>query len=327
MMKKLLLLFISAVLVGPVSLEAQDIGKETRVDSVLASVNGEPITLLDVLIESGREEMRLTSMFTGARLYSEIAKLRKQVIDEIIVRKLVYSSYKEKPFPIEEQYIEDLMDSLAISMGGGSRSGLLKKAKELGTTMTELREKVKEKLAVDILLSEYCDRPIYITPKEVYEHYTAHQKDWTKPAKYELQLLLVANDGGRSGVDAETTCRKLAEQLAGADGARFTQIVRDNSDAANSESGGAVGFVDQDKLRPEFASVLKDVKPGAIAGPVKTPEGAYFIRVASIVPEEHIAFEKASEEIRRKLDAKAKKEMRAKYADNLKSRALIRYYF
>ena len=33
------------------------------------------------------------------------------------------------------------------------------------------------------------------------------------------------------------------------------------------------------------------------------------------------------EEIRRKLDAKAKKEMRAKYADNLKSRALIRYYF
>ncbi len=327
MMKNLLTLWIFAFLLHALPLAAQDIGRETRVDSVLASVNGEPITLLDVLIESGREEMRLASMFTGARLYSEIAKLRKEVIDEIIVRKLVYDSYKEKPFPIEEQYIENLMDSLAVSMGGGSRGGLLKKAKELGTTMTELREKVKEKLAVDILLSEYCDRPIYITPKEVYEYYTANQKQWTKPARYELQLLHIANDGGRSGMDPETTCRKLSEQLAGADAARFARIVRDNSDAANSESGGNVGFVDQDKLRPEFAAALKNIEAGRIVGPVKTPEGYYFIRLASIVPEERIAFEKASEEIRRQLDRKAKNEMRAKYADNLKSRALIRYYF
>ena len=224
-MKKLPALLIFAFLIcGTISLSAQDIGRETRVDSVLASVNGEPITLLDVLIESGREEMRLASMFSGARLYSEIAKLRKQVIDEIIVRKLVYDSYKEKPFPIEEQYIENLMDSLAVSMGGGSRSGLIKKAKELGTTIPELREKVKEKLAVDILLSEYCDRPIYITPKEVYDYYTAHQKEWTKPAKYELQLLHIANDGGRSGTDPETTCKKLAEQLAKADETLFTPV-------------------------------------------------------------------------------------------------------
>ena len=53
----------------------------------------------------------------------------------------------------------------------------------------------------------------------------------------------------------------------------------------------------------------------------------WVIRIASIVPEERIPFEKASEEIRRKLDMKAKNEMRAKYADNLKSKALIRYYF
>ena len=327
-MKKLPALLIFAFLIcGTISLSAQDIGRETRVDSVLASVNGEPITLLDVLIESGREEMRLASMFSGARLYSEIAKLRKQVIDEIIVRKLVYDSYKEKPFPIEEQYIENLMDSLAVSMGGGSRGGLIKKAKELGTTIPELREKVKEKLAVDILLSEYCDRPIYITPKEVYDYYTAHQKEWTKPEKYELQLLHIANDGGRSGTDPETTCKKLAEQLAKADETLFTQLVRDNSDAANSESGGSVGFVDQDKLRPEFAAAMRNVKPGRIVGPVRTPEGYYFIRIVSIVPEERIPFEKTSEEIRRKLDMKAKNEMRAKYADNLKSKALIRYYF
>ena len=36
------------------------LGRETRVDSVLASVNGEPITLLDLILESGNAEIRRT---------------------------------------------------------------------------------------------------------------------------------------------------------------------------------------------------------------------------------------------------------------------------
>jgi PPIC-type PPIASE domain. len=326
-MKVLWILAAGLLLLGTLTVSAQDIGRETRVDSVLASVNGDPITLLDVLIESGREEIRLASMFTGARLYSEIAKLRKLVVDEIIVRKLIYDTYKEKPFPIEDQYIESMLDSLAVTMGGGSRSGLIRKAKELGTTIPELKEKIKEKIAVDVLLSEYCDRMIYITPKDVYDYYVANQKEWTKPAKFNLQLLHIANDGGRSGPDPQMTCKKLLEQFVNADEKLFVQLVRDNSDAPNSESGGSVGFVDQDKLRPEFAPLMKDAKVGKILGPVKTPEGYYFLRIAGIIPEERIPFEKASGEIRNKMDFKAKSERRKQYADQLKSKALIRYYF
>ena len=126
-------------------ISAQDLGKEARVDSVLASVNGEPITLLDVMLESGREELRLASLYSGARLYSEISQLRKRVIEDIIVRKLVYAKYLEKPFTIENQYIETMMDHLARTLGGGSRDSLVKRAEALGTTMKELKEKAKEK--------------------------------------------------------------------------------------------------------------------------------------------------------------------------------------
>lgn len=306
---------------------AQDIGKETRVDSVLASVNGEPITLLDVMLESGREEMRLASLFSGARLYTEIAKLRKSVIEEIITRKLVYAQYTARPFPIENQYIETIIDMLAVTMGGGTRDGLVKKAKELGTTMNELRQKAKEKIAVDILLSEYCDRPVFITPKDVYDYYVNNTKEWTTPARYELELLQIARNGGRSGPDPKIACQKLSEQMAKADKALFYQLVKANSDAPNSENGGNVGQVDEDKLRPEFAPVVKKLKPGTIAGPVETPEGFYFIRLAAVYPEEKIPFEKASEEIRKRLDLKAKSELRQAYSEKIKKQALIRYYF
>lgn len=308
-------------------LSAQDIGKETRIDSVLASVNGEPITLLDVMLESSRDEMRLASLYSGARLYSEISRLRKKITEDIIIRKLIYAKYQEKPFPIDNQYIENMLDHLAATVGGGSRDTLIKKAEAMGTTLKELKEKAKEKIAVDIMLSENCDRPVYITPKEVYEYYRNNEKEWTTPAKYSLELLLIARSGGRSGANPELACRKLEEQLKNADKTLFVQLVKANSDAPNAETGGAVGFVDADKLRPEFGPAVKAMKPGMITGPLPTPEGFYFIRLNAVLPEEKIPYEKASEDIRRKLENLQKQEHRRVYGEKLKKQALIRYYF
>lgn len=310
------------------ALAAQDLGRETRVDSVLASVNGEPITLLDVMLESGRGEMRLASLFSGARLYSETAKLRRQVVEEIIVRKLVYARYTAKPFPIDDQYIENMLDHLAQSIGGGSRSELLKKADDLGITLNELKQKVKEKIAVDILLREACSRPVFVTPKEVYDYYCRHGKEWTTPARYALELLRIARTGGRSsGTDPKELCRQLAGQVKAANHEQFTKLVKIHSDAPNADRGGATGPIDADKLRPEFAPAVLKMTPGEIAGPLETPEGFYFIRLDRILPEEKIPYEKAAGKIRNRLELRRKEDLRRAYGDKLKKQALIRYYF
>ena len=321
------MLFLCLLLAGAVTLSAQDLGKETRVDSVLASVNGDPITLLDVMLESSREELRLASLYSGARLYSEISQLRKKITEDIIVRKLIYAKYQEKPFPIDNQYIERMLDHLAVTIGGGSRDSLVKKAEALGTTMDELKEKAKEKIAVDIMIGESCDRPVYVTPKEVYEYYQKNRSEWITPASYKLELLLVGRNGGRSGPDPKVACGKLSKQLKNGSKELFVQMVKANSDAPNAESGGAVGAVDADKLRPEFAKVVKAMRPGQIQGPLETPEGYYFIRLDSIRKQKEIPYEKAAGEISKRLEDRQKEQLRKAYGEKLKEQALIRYYF
>ena len=305
----------------------EKLGKETRVDSVLASVNGEPITLLDVMLESSREEMRLANLYTGARLYNEIAKLRKNIVEGIIVRKLVHAQYKKRPFPIDNQYIEDMVDYMAQTIGNGSRENLIRKVKAMGSTMQELREKAKEKIAVDVLMREFCDRPVYVTPKEVYDCYVKNAARWTEPAGCELELLLIARDGGRAGTDPHTACRKIAEQLKGADAQRFQQIVKANSDAENAQSGGKIGLVRMDKLRPEFVKALAGLKPGMIAGPVETPEGYYFIRLVHLQKAKKIPFEQVAQKISADLESRRRTRQRKEYSESLKKQALIRYYF
>ena len=119
----------------------------------------------------------------------------------------------------------------------------------------------------------------------------------------------------------------MQEQLKNADKNLFAQLVRANSDAANAESGGSVGMVDADKLRPEFVQAVQKMKPGDIVGPLETPEGFYFIRLEKIQPEERIPFDKASPKIRAKLEAERKEELRKAYGEKIKKQALIRYYF
>lgn len=307
--------------------DKKDLAKETKVDSILASVNGEPITLLDILIESAREESRLAAIFTGERLYSETAKLRRKIVDDIIDRKLVYATYKEKPFDIDKQYIENVVDSIALSMGDGTRKSLEKRSKAMGTTMEEIGEKAKERLAVDVLMAEYCDRHVYVTPKDVYDYYESHILEWVTPESLELHLLLVRRDGGRSGLDAKEACAMMSKSLADADEAKFKSLARSYSDGPNAIDGGVMGSIERSKLRPEFEAALKDAKTGSIVGPVETPEGFYFIRVAGSKAAVTQAFEKNEREIRRKLEDSAKEVKRANYISGLKEKAIVRYYF
>ena len=64
----------------PVSAQQKiSLATETQKDSILASVNGESITLQDVILESSPEESKLATLFQGLvwREYKKIAPLAR----------------------------------------------------------------------------------------------------------------------------------------------------------------------------------------------------------------------------------------------------------
>jgi parvulin-like peptidyl-prolyl isomerase len=193
--------------------------------------------------------------------------------------------------------------------------------------MDEIREKAKERIAVDVLIHQCCDRQVYISPKDVYDYYESHILEWATPESLELQLLLVRREGGRSGLPAKEACATIAKSLEGADEAKFKSLARSWSDGPNANEGGVMGAIDRKRLRPEFEAALKNAKTGFIAGPVETPEGFYFIRVGALAPSITQPFEKVGPDIKRKLDSSAKLVKREEYLRKLREKAVIRYYF
>ena len=301
---------------------------ETRVDSVLVSVNGEPITLLDVILETGSRERELAGIFSGERLTSETRELRRETVDQIVFRKLVYEKYKANPFDIPRQEIENLLDEFVRTTGAESRASLEKSLQPFGITPERLREQALERIAVEIMLMRDCDHQVYITPKEVYEDYKAHPEKWTIPEKITLQLLQINVTAGSAGGDPQAAVKAIRKELdEDSSQKNFTRLVLERSDGVTASTGGVNEGVELNKLRPEFIEALKDKKSGDVVGPVEAPEAYFFIRVIGTEPARLVPFSQANREVRDALYQERVAEKRKEYFEQIRKNAVIRYFF
>ncbi|MBQ7731624.1 MAG: peptidyl-prolyl cis-trans isomerase [Lentisphaeria bacterium] len=300
----------------------------TRIDSVLVSVNGEPITLLDVILETGAREKELAGVYSGERLLSETRKLREEAVEEIVTRKLIYEKYKADPFDIPRQEIENLLDEFVRTSGADSRAALEKSLLPLGITPERLREQAKERIAVEVLLLRDCSHHVDITPKEVYEEYRAHPEKWTVPEKISLQLLQINVTAGAAGGDPKAAVKAVRDELdKDSSQKNFTRLVLEKSDGATASTGGITEGAELDKLRPEFIAALKGKKAGDVVGPVEAPEAYFFLRVVGTEPSRLIPFSRANREVREALFKEKVAEKRKEYEAQIRRDAIIRRYF
>lgn len=300
----------------------------TRIDSVLATVNGEPITMLDVILETGSREKELAGIYSGERLRSETLKLHMDTVDQLVFHKLVYEKYKTEPFDIPRQEIENLLDEFVRTSGAESRAALEKSLLPAGITPERLRELAKERIAVEVLLMHDCDHHVYITPKEVYEDYKAHPEKWTVPEKISLQMLQINVTTGSAGGDPKAAVEAIRKELdKDSSQKNFTRLVLERSDGATASEGGIKEDIEMDKLRPEFIEPLKGKKIGDVVGPIEAPEAYFFLRVVATKPAKLIPFSQANRDVRDALFKEKAEAKRKEYFEQMRRDAVVRYYF
>ncbi|MFA6717324.1 MAG: peptidyl-prolyl cis-trans isomerase [Victivallales bacterium] len=295
-----------------------------QVDSILASVNGEPISLLDVIYESSYSEARLYAVYSSSDIFQEIQKLRKRILDEIIDRKLILLEYNaNKPFEVPRQYVENLIDELAMNFGCTNRAELVDKAKEAGTTVEELRKKANIQVITQIMISNYIYTVVNLTPREIHEYYKKNIKEFSSAPQIRLQLLLIRHDRE----DFERIKTELTEAFKKPDGKIFTGMVRLYSSGPGAMRGGDLGWIECTELRPEFAKAVKGRKTGEIVGPINTDEGVYFLRINERKDAVKANFSKMIPEIKEKIEGERRKKAYDAYIAKLRKKSVIRYFF
>jgi peptidyl-prolyl cis-trans isomerase SurA len=303
--------------------ETDKIKDEPERIGVVATVNGEPVTVMDILEVCGLQESRLPHMFKGAQLKEEVKKLRLKALDEVIDRKLVYQEFKEKGYQLPKEFVEENMDHLMQNFNVNNRQELEKLLKARGSTMAEFREKVYENVAVDLLINERSYMDINITPKYVYDYYVKHKGDFTSPKQIRLQVLKLKTDGIHKD-ELNTISTHLKNLLKNKN--KFADAVLLYSEGPNIEHAGDIGWIDMSKLRKDFLEYVKDLDSGDVTGPIKLKEAYYFLRVADIKQEKVQSFKQAKKSIKDEMMRERKEKGYKTYIEDLRSKAYIKEY-
>lgn len=293
-----------------------------RVDSILASVNGQPVSLLDVVDECGKEEARISMLYNGETARESIRNLRKKTLEEIVNRKLIVEEYQRDPFEIPRQNIENFIDEMSLNVSDGTRKSLKKKIEDSGITLDDLEERARDRLIVDFMLGNLFFKGVAITPQETFDYYQKNCATFAESPRTRLEVLFLPEN--RENLN--TLVKDIQNDLKSQNEKIFKSLVSLHSAAPNAKNGGDLGWIELDKLRPEFVRATDKQPVGFITGPVNTSEGIYFLRIKEIDKGGVKPFNEVHKDITEKLRHDQREKVYKEYINKLRAQAMIRYY-
>lgn len=297
----------------------------TDKDVIVATVNGNPITLSDVRAETADDERYILDNYKGTMQKQKLKKLRRRAVDDIILRILISEKFDKMGYHVPPQLVEKMMDRIAGDLAGGDRKLLASKARQAGLTVKALREQARKRVATMMLINARCYMNVFVTPKEVFEYYQKHTDDFSTPGSIRLQAIYLKSVGDDDNNIAHFAS-KLKKKLKDADEKTFSEFAAKYSMGPNRDKGGDLGWISLKKLRSEFKNSLTTGTVGEIAGPVKTPEGFYFLRIKEIKESETKSFNDVKLKIENKLENIKKDKNYKLYVKEIRSKAIIRYF-
>ncbi len=310
--------FLSAAATETKKSEPNDL-PDKEFNSIVASVNGEAITLMDVLPLTKNKEYQFYVAYSGERLKQAIYNLRKKTVDDLIDHKLMQEEYRKQNFKISNRDIERELDAVAEKMGYRSREEWILKLQKEGISFESLKQDVEKNMMVQLMLYRQIVIDGQATPGDLYKYFQEHRKDFSEPEKVGLAMLKISASDG----DAAEKSRKISEVLK-QDSSRFNEMVKLY---APELGDGSLGEIDRKLLRHEFASVLKKIEQGMVVGPLQMDGNVVWLKVVSHKPAKVADFKTVEQRIRQILSDKRKERVVKEYSRKLREKAVVKYYF
>jgi hypothetical protein len=232
-----------------------------RIDGVAAWVNGNAITVMDVMREAQplfgalAQEKGLTRSELNAKRLKIFEQVRRGLADA----ELIYASYQKdkqkSQVAITSQMVDSRINDMVQEDFGGSREKLMKALADERQTYDEWRERMSRRIIVQGLRAREINAKIQVTPQAVRDYYAAHRTDFEHPGQVQLRRIVL------TGPDAAAKSRQLMDRLSAGDD--YATLAR-SPDGGADPSGGGWGWRATEDLSPALLEKLKSMRVGGI---------------------------------------------------------------
>lgn len=241
-------------------------GRALAQDATIAAVvNGQLITNADV-----ENRARLLALSTGMPLTPEILqRLRPQITRELIDQTLQLQEINKRKIIVPETDIAKGIAHIEQNNNmpaGGLRARLEAAGINFQTLVTQLRIEIGWQQVLHQVLGPDL-RP---TPGDIAAEKKA-LKARIGSTEYHLAEIFIPVTDPADEKSARDFANTVIQQLR--QGAPFSVVAAQFSQADSALQGGDLGFVSLNQLDPDVAAVVKTMPVGAISDPVRVPGG------------------------------------------------------
>lgn len=247
-------------------------------DFIVAVVNAEPITNLQVSAEVERIRRQLTAQ---RRPLPDAREIARQVLEQLIGERIQLQLAREQGIKIDEPSIDQAEQSVA-SQNQLTVEQLRRQLEREGVDPQRLREQLRDQLLLTRLREREVDPRVRVSDTEVDQYLAEQQERSNDPASQLVNmahLLVAVPEGASEPQVAEFQAkaqRALQRARAGED---FAALARELSDAADRVNGGQLGLRTADRYPPLFLEAVRTQTPGDVVGPVRSGAGFHVIKL------------------------------------------------
>ncbi len=212
----------------------------------------------------------------------EFVKLMDQVLEQLIIQKVLYVKGIEDSVVVENRHVEDLLNQQVnqLVMQYGSRE----KVKEvMGAPIEKIKrdwEEIARQSLMAKMVREKREMNIQVNRREVIDFYK-NNKDSLPDLPESLHianLLIKIKPGEESKSKAKARIESIFEQIK--NGGDFQKMAREFSDDPGSAAaGGELGFFQRGELVKEFEEVAYQLQPGETSEIVESSHGYHIIQL------------------------------------------------
>jgi parvulin-like peptidyl-prolyl isomerase len=254
----------------------------------LVTVNGAEITQRDV----DSELMNATQGRFNQVPAEKQAEFRKQVLEQLVAKELVYGDAKE--------------------------TGILK-SKEFEDEYEKVKERIKKELAIQVWQKKELDK-VVVSDKELKEYYDKNKGEFVEKESVHARHILVKTEE-----EAKTLIADLKSLKGEALKKKFIEVATAKSTGPSGEKGGDLGYFAQGQMVPAFNDKVFSMAVGTITPePVQTQFGYHVIYLEDKKPETTRGFTEVKAFIEQRLKMEQFKTIMKSKMEVLQKKATIK---
>lgn len=253
----------------------------------LVTVNGTAITQAEV----EKELMTATQGRFNQVPPEKQTEFRKQVLEQLVAKELVYDDAK--------------------------KTGVLK-SKLYKERYDEIVENVKKEIAIQVWQKREIDK-IKISDKDIKKYYDENKGEYSDKESAHARHILVKT---------EDEAKALAKQLKGLKGValktKFIELAKAKSTGPSAPNGGDLGYFAPGQMVPEFSKMAFSMPIESVSAPVKTQFGYHIIYLEDKKDKKMKTFDEVKSVIERRLKLEKAKTVMLDKMKELQSKATIK---